>query len=317
MSNRLRRFFYLGFAAVFVMGCAKDSSVIAKNDPAPATPPPSSTATTDTPASGQVSPPISKVADPPAANSAALAANPAAPPPAHLVVPTVDASSVPSGNPSTGTYVFKYAPAGGTINYKTTSSIDLGQGQPFPMTQMMSDKITKNSDGSFTVVSTTTGGPAFGGAAKPIVQTSTVDSKGKVLSSKSAGAEAKMDPFGASGGLNAFPDHPVKVGDTWTVNGGNEKTGGGMVCKLVKVENKGGNPIATIQIIDLKIPPTSGIQVKLTKPGLLLMEVNTGVVDLMKLEAEAGIATTGSIASGSSGMKMPTKMKLQMKMEKQ
>lgn len=77
-----------------------------------------------------------------------------------------------------------------------------------------------------------------------------MDKKGKVLSTKasgSGGAEALYQGLASSmGGLNSYPDHPVKVGDTWKSETKTpvERT---TTFKLVKVETQNGQQVAVVQ----------------------------------------------------------------------
>ncbi|MHB8634855.1 MAG: hypothetical protein ACYC96_00110 [Fimbriimonadaceae bacterium] len=173
---------------------------------------------------------------------------------------------------SAGGYIFAFKPkVGDTATYAMKIGAS-ALGRPATYTGTLTMKVTDGGSGNVNLESTTQGLP---GGSQTTVQT--FDPTGKLVKTTLNGKPVAGVGSGAST-RDMLPDHPVKVGDTWT---GSRTIGNQSVTAeyhLSKVEAVGGTQLATVDITKLSLP--NG---KLAKPGSVVLEPATGMLHSLQL----------------------------------
>lgn len=120
---------------------------------------------------------------------------------------------------------------------------------------------------------------------KNVVMSITDDRQGHPLSTDVTGAPAAlMEPMKKQGGgLGAsYPDHPVKIGDTWASESDVQGQKLKLTYRLVKVEPVGGKDAAF-----LEATPDANSTMKISGPMTLTVDLATGMPLSTKFNGEA------------------------------
>jgi hypothetical protein len=126
--------------------------------------------------------------------------------------------------------------------------------------------------------------PAAASAALKTPIEQVLDKHGKLIS-QTGGPPGMSQTAAASSNL---PDHPIKVGDTWSIDFQGVKA----TCKLISVDNEGGKDIANIETT---IAPND--KVKLDKPFTSKIDVETGMLveaDMMGMQSMGAAGAPGA-----------------------
>ena len=148
-------------------------------------------------------------------------------------------------------------------------------------------------------------------ATVPKRSTGRMDSRGRLLAFDApglggSGAAAGVSlgrpgaGFGPGGPGYSFPEHPVRVGDTWTATTnltglpGDAATSGSIQYRLERIEPRGGAGTAVISMHGDVWMSAAGIQAEMPSSGILRFDIAAGRVTAMS-------ATTAYIASSPMG----------------
>lgn len=187
-------------------------------------------------------------------------------------------------------YLFriKWTP-GQTIKYVMNMSMS-GDAMPKPMNMNMSisQKVKKVAGTVATIEATTSGVP---GQPKPQVQTMTIDNRGRATSGAAAGSQV------------AFPEGPVKIGQTWkgSLPGMQQGMAGDAVYKLLSVKTVGGKPVAEV---GLSLNMKQGGAMSMTGSGTMLIFMADGSLSSMTMNTNMSMSQQGKTQKMKMGVTM-------------
>lgn len=186
------------------------------------------------------------------------------------------------------TYTLQLNPKeGDTYDYSTkvTGSLNMEVDLSMKVAKVTSDKVVIET--RYRGI-TMNGQPLAGPQAdvlKNVVMSVTDDRLGHPLSTDVTGAPAAMTESmkKQGGGLGAaYPDHPVKIGDTWTSEGDVQGQKLKLTYKLVKVAPVGGKDAAF-----LEATPDASSTMKISGPMTLTVDLATGMPISTNFSGEA------------------------------
>lgn len=177
---------------------------------------------------------------------------------------------------------------GDTYTYVT--KIGSGPSQNMEMTMAM--KAAKVTDSEILMESKIEGMSMNGNPAPPqatamfkdMVIKTTMDKTGKNLKTEVIGGPPSANNSNQSNAMPAsYPNHPVKVGDTWDADTDFNGTKTKMTFKFVKKDTVNGMEAAM-----LEATPDAGSPVKFDGPMMLSVEIATGMPINMKANIDSG-----------------------------
>ncbi len=193
-----------------------------------------------------------------------------------------------------GTYSFQFAPQVGKLSYKTSRKVDSGDGKPQETSNTLTTTTSKNPDGTFTIVSD---GTSVGGMP-PVMTKQVVDAEGKVIKATTDTGGGEHPVPNSSTITSSFPDHAVKIGESWTKT---QKVAEGTIVSVYKLVSVDGD-LATVGVTrDSKTP-------KVTSAGTIKIELKTCTPHSITLDVLASNVPGGK---GPHTVKIHTDMQMQ------
>ncbi|MBL8048878.1 MAG: hypothetical protein JNJ45_09375 [Chthonomonas sp.] len=164
-------------------------------------------------------------------------------------------------------YLFriKFTP-GQTIKYLMNMNMT-GTPQPMNMNMTVSQKVKSVKGTTATIEATTSGIPG----QKPMTQTMTIDNRGRATGAGAAG-----------GSQVAYPEGPVKVGQTWKgqLPGMGQGMGGDATYKLVAIKTVNGKQVAQVS---LSMNLSQGTAMKMSGTGTMYIFMSDGSLSTMSM----------------------------------